>query len=204
MPGPKSIRKRSTFAAFRSSIEGLCVVEAAMRRALTSLSKGMKSGDADATASFLDISDRYMRVVDRCREHLKSDLQARTMYEDLRERLESGMSNDEVEATLEAHFERKGWGSLEDAKADLRRYLIDEEGLDPKSADEIVARGLPKRTARSRQLPVVHKMRKTYQTMEAELEEAADDLQEALSSSEEVLSGDAGAQATEGPGDGSE
>jgi len=198
-PAPKSPRKRSSFAAFTSSTEGLIVVEATLRRALRGIRRAAESGDADALARFLDLTRVYLPIVDRCREQLTADLKARTMYEDLRGRLESGMSNDEVQATLEYHFENMGWGSLRDAREGLRQYLIDVQGLDPESADAIVREGMPKRTARSRTLPITYKMRKVYKGMEATLTSDAEGLWEALEASEGAAGPVVGAQATPTP-----
>lgn len=191
--------KPSPVKSFLGSIEGLCLIEYVLRVALRPYKKLAGKMDADQMNSFWDLSAKYLIVEAACDRKLMTSLKSRREFEELKMVLEAGLTPAEVESTIEAHMVRKGWGSLDACRSMLFTYLT-EEGLSADQAQEVIDNGLPKREARSRQLPVVHKIRKAYARMEESMAEAADALQEALSPSEGHDS-DTGVETTQ-PSDG--
>lgn len=179
--------KASTVKAHLLSIEGLCIIVSALTKALRPYCK-VTPQDPERWASFQLISDQYLRVSEACDRKLKADIQARKEFEELKKLIESGLTPDEVERTMEVHFERKGWGSLDAARSMLFTYLT-EEGLDAEQAREVVENGLPKRQARTRQLPVEHKVRKALVKVEDAMERSANELSEALGDARRVHDG---------------
>lgn len=195
--------KPSSVKAFIGSIEGICLIESVLRRALSQYKSLKDHTDADTMHAFLALSETYLKVSDACDRKLKTDIQAQREFEELKKQIEAGMTPAEVEQTLEAHFVRKGWGSYDFVRSSMFTYLT-ESGLKAEQANEIIDACVPKGDARSRQLPLAHKLRKAYDRMESDLESGARDLQEALSSGEGPLEGTDGESKggpQEGPSD---
>lgn len=174
--------KPSSVRAFLGSIEGLVLIESVLRKALKPF-KDVSPTDADSFSRFMDLTRVYLLVSDSCDRKLKADLQAQRDFEDLKRTIEAGMTPEEVEATIEAHMARRGWGSLDFVRTSLFTYLT-ESGLKAEQANEIIAASVPKGDGRSRTLPISHKIRKAYGRMEVAMADAAADLHESLTPSE--------------------
>lgn len=175
--------KASSVRAFLGSVEGLCLIESVLRKALKPF-KDVSPTDPDSFGAFCDLTRLYLVVQRACNEALTTDLRAQRDFEELKKQIEAGMTPAEVEQTLEYHFARKGWGSLAFVRTSLFTYLT-ESGLKAEQAQEIVDATVPKGDERSRTLPIQHKIRKSYDRMEAAMAEGAADLHEALAHSEE-------------------
>jgi hypothetical protein len=175
--------KPSSVKAFLGSIEGLCLIESVLRKALKPF-KDVSPTDPDQFSAFCDLTKAYLRVSSECRELLLADLKAQRDFEDLKRQIEAGMTPAEIEQTLEAHFVRKGWGSL-DVVRSMLFTMFTENGASAEQANEWIELGVPRGDGRSRQLPLAHKIRKAYDRIEVAMADGALQLSEALAPSEE-------------------
>ena len=186
-------KKPSSVQAFLGSVEGLCLIEQVLRNGLRPLRNCVLT-DADERAAFTDLTRLYLMVSEACDRKLKTDLAAQKDFQDLKQRLESGMTNEEIERTLEYHFARKGWGSLDFVRTSIFTWLT-ENGATAQQATEMIDECVPRGDGRSRTLPIQHKLRKAHERMEQDLEAAAVELSDALG-------GDDGQQTDETLGNG--
>jgi hypothetical protein len=166
-----STKKKSTFRLWRLSAEGLAIVEETLR---TILKK--HGSEFDITGP---IMDQYLRISRECDNKLMTELKARQMANELRDHDLGEMTSDEIEQMFTDHSKRRGLRRVTEIRNSMLEELIKVQGLDATTANEMVDRAIPK-VPELKSHELGHKLRKTIDRQEAELDEGHEALETIL------------------------